>query len=112
MTDYTKSGSPIQGGRGISKRIRDEFASIETAVNSKSNIASPTFTGNPTAPTASLSDSSTSIATTAFVSGVILAASLPGQTVDGEKRHMVSLDGTASWEHDRTGLNLLLNNII
>ncbi len=33
----------------------------------KSNIASPAFTGNPTAPTASVNDNDTSIATTAFV---------------------------------------------
>jgi hypothetical protein len=39
----------------------------QTALNLKANLASPTFTGVPTAPTASTSTSSTQIATTAFV---------------------------------------------
>ena len=39
-------------------------------------LASPVFTGNPTAPTATAGDSSTSIATTAFVSGAITALNI------------------------------------
>ena len=38
-----------------------------TAVNLKSDLASPTFTGTPAAPTAAVSTSTTQIATTAFV---------------------------------------------
>lgn len=40
---------------------------IETQLLTKANLASPTFTGTPAAPTASNSDNSTQIATTAFV---------------------------------------------
>ena len=39
----------------------------QTALNLKANIASPTFTGDPQAPTKSQSDNSTSLATTAYV---------------------------------------------
>ena len=38
-----------------------------TALNLKSDLASPTFTGTPAAPTAAVSTSTTQIATTAFV---------------------------------------------
>jgi len=46
-------------------------------------LSSPTFTGNPTAPTQSTSDSSTKIATTAFVNAQI-AASAPVTSVAGK----------------------------
>lgn len=39
----------------------------QTALNDKAPLASPTLTGNPTAPTPTATDNSTSIATTAFV---------------------------------------------
>jgi hypothetical protein len=41
----------------------------QTALNLKANLASPAFSGNPTAPTPAFPDNDTSIATTAFVSG-------------------------------------------
>lgn len=37
MSDYTASGKPLNGARNIAKVIRDEFALIETALNSKLN---------------------------------------------------------------------------
>lgn len=40
---------------------------IQGQLNAKANIASPTFTGSPKAPTTASSDNSTNIATTAFV---------------------------------------------
>jgi len=40
---------------------------VNSALGTKANIASPTFTGSPKAPTATTGDSSTQIATTAFV---------------------------------------------
>jgi hypothetical protein len=39
----------------------------QTALNLKANLASPAFTGVPTAPTMASSDSSTTLATTAYV---------------------------------------------
>lgn len=47
--------------------ITAELQAIRTAVNSKADSASPTLTGTPLAPTASLGTNTTQIATTAFV---------------------------------------------
>jgi len=44
-----------------------EFNALQVAVNTKADTASPTFTGVPTAPTASDGTSTTQLATTAFV---------------------------------------------
>lgn len=48
-----------------------DIAALDTA---KAPLASPVFTGNPTAPTATVGDSDTSIANTAFVSGAVATA--------------------------------------
>jgi hypothetical protein len=59
--------------------IDTEFNNIATAVSTKADLASPTFTGTPTLPsgtiavTQSTSDDSTKVATTAFVQAVTLA---------------------------------------
>ncbi len=45
----------------------------QTALNLKADLASPTFTGDPKAPTPAPGDSDTSIATTAFVANAITA---------------------------------------
>jgi hypothetical protein len=42
-----------------------------SSLTSKANISSPTFTGTPAAPTASVGTNTTQIATTSFVSGTI-----------------------------------------
>jgi len=46
-------------------------SATQTALNAKAPLASPSLTGNPTAPTQSAGDSSTKIATTAFVTSAI-----------------------------------------
>ena len=43
----------------------------QTALNLKANLASPTLTGTPTAPTQSAGDNSTKLSTTAYVDGAI-----------------------------------------
>ncbi len=48
-----------------------EFTTVQTAVNSKADIASETFTGTPLAPTASEATNTTQIATTAYVTTAI-----------------------------------------
>jgi len=80
MSDYIKSTNftikdSLTTGDSA-KRIRGteidaEFNNIATAVNSKANTASPNLTGSPTATTATLGDSSSRIATTAFVAAAI-----------------------------------------
>ena len=75
MSDYVKNtnfavkdgyttGDPRKTVKGT--ELDDEFNSIAGAVSSKADIASPTFTGTPTAPTASDGTNTTQIATTAL----------------------------------------------
>lgn len=61
----------------LAAAINDDpsFAStVATALALKANIASPTLTGTPTAPTASAGDNTTQIATTAFVKNAVDSA--------------------------------------
>ena len=72
----TKDTLPSGDSNKIVKgtEIDNEFNAIAGAVSSKSDIASPTFTGVPAAPTATPGSSTTQIATTAFVTGALSAA--------------------------------------
>lgn len=76
MSDYTKStnfaskdslsiGNPLKIVKGT--EIDTEFNNIATAVATKADIVSPTFTGTPLAPTATAGTNTTQLATTAFV---------------------------------------------
>ena len=76
MSDYTlavswsgKDGlSDSDAGKVISGAdFNSEFTTIQTALNSKADIASETLTGTPLAPTAAEGTNTTQIATTAFV---------------------------------------------
>jgi hypothetical protein len=86
LTDYTKatnfaskdslsSGNSLKIVKGT--EIDTEFNSIATAVATKADLSGPTFTGTPTLPTGTIgvtqssSDSSTKLATTAFVQAVL-----------------------------------------
>lgn len=82
MTDYTKStnftskdslstGNPLKIIKGT--EFDTEFNAISTAIATKADIASPTFTGTPAAPTASSGTSTTQLATTAFVTTALQA---------------------------------------
>ena len=76
MSDYTKltaydikdalsTGDPLKRVKGT--ELDDEFDAIAVAIATKANSASPTFTGTPVAPTASVGTNTTQLATTAFV---------------------------------------------
>ena len=82
MSNYTKStnfatkdnlssGDPLKIVKGT--EINTEFDNIATAIATKADLASPTFTGTPTLPTGTIAvtqssgNSTTAIATTAFV---------------------------------------------
>jgi len=95
MSDYTKStnfatkdnlssGNPLKIVKGT--EIDTEFNNIQTAVATKADLVSPTFTGTPTLPTGTIAvtqssgNSTTAIATTAFVqaaAALTLAAIYP-----------------------------------
>jgi len=83
MSDYTKAtnftlkdglttGDPQKIIKGAD--IDAEYNAIASAVSSKADLNGPTFTGTPSAPTASTGTSSTQIATTAFVQSALVGA--------------------------------------
>ena len=77
LTDFaTKDALPSGNAAKIVKgtEIDDELNAIETSIATKSNIASPTFTGTPTAPTATLGTNTTQLATTRFANDAAAAA--------------------------------------
>lgn len=73
---YTKdallTGNPAKIIKGA--EIDAEYNAIATAVASKADTTSPTFTGTPLAPTAAANTNNTQIATTAFVSAALALA--------------------------------------
>jgi len=80
MADYTIavswSGKDALADSDANKVIsgddfHTEFTTVQTAINSKADIASETLTGTPLAPTAAVGTDSTQIATTAFVKDVL-----------------------------------------
>jgi hypothetical protein len=86
MADYTLavswSGKDALADSDANKVIsgadfNSEFTTIQTAINSKADIASETLTGTPIAPTAAVATNSTQIATTAFVRAEIANRAYP-----------------------------------
>ena len=80
MSNYTKATNfatkdtlPTGDSNKIVKgtEIDNEFNAISGAISSKSDIASPTFTGTPAAPTATAGSNTTQLANTSFVTGAI-----------------------------------------
>jgi hypothetical protein len=69
--DSLPTGDPLKVVKGT--EIDVEFNNIATAVASKADSASPTFSGTPVAPTASPGTNTTQIATTAFVTAADIA---------------------------------------
>lgn len=91
MSNYTKAtnfaskdalptGNPAKVVNGT--EIDDEYNAIQTAVNTKADINTPTLTGVPSAPTAAPATNTTQIATTAFTTAAVAAIpdTLGGQT--------------------------------
>ena len=80
MSNYTKATNfatkdtlPTGDSNKIVKgtEIDNEFNAISGAISSKADIASPTFTGTPAAPTATSGSNTTQLANTAFVTAAI-----------------------------------------
>jgi hypothetical protein len=70
--DTLTPGDPNKIVKGT--EIDTEFISISSAIASKADLASPAFTGVPTAPTAALLTNTAQVATTAFVQAALQAA--------------------------------------
>ena len=80
MSNYTKTTNFLAKdslpGNDSGKIIKGsefdtEFNNLQTAVNTKADIASPALTGVPTAPTATAGTNTTQLATTAFVHNIL-----------------------------------------
>jgi len=111
MSNYTKltnfaskdslaSGNPLKVIKGT--EIDDEFEAIETAVATKADLASPTFTGTPASTTAASSTNTTQIATTAFVQAAITAnVQTAGDGIDITSG-VISIDSTSNGYGVRT----------
>lgn len=67
---------------------------LNNALNLKADLASPTFTGTPTAPTATAGTNTTQIATTAFVQNAIANASL---TLASNNPALTQSGGVCTW---------------
>lgn len=79
---------------GVTSPLQTQIDALST---SKANIASPAFTGTPTAPTATAGTSTTQLATTAFVTATAFAPVLPGQA--GNAGGVLGTDGAnANWQ--------------
>ena len=83
MSNYTKAtnftakdGLPAGNSSKVVKgaELDTEFTAIASAISSKADTNSPTFTGTPLAPTAASGTNNTQIATTAFATTVAAAA--------------------------------------
>lgn len=106
MASYTKAtdfaskdalltGDPNKIVKG--SEIDDEFANIQTAVNSKADTNSPALTGTPTAPTAGGTTNTTQVATTAMVQAAI-AANATGVNISGGDINLgIGTFGTTNW---------------
>jgi hypothetical protein len=90
MSSYTKSTNfatkdtlPAGDSGKIVKgtEIDTEFNAIASAISSKADTASPTFTGTPAAPTATAGANTTQLATTAFVTGAVTASASSTETL-------------------------------
>jgi hypothetical protein len=85
MSNYTKATNfatkdtlPTGDANKIVKgtEIDNEFNAISGAISSKADLASPTFTGTPAAPTATAGSNTTQVANTAYVKAEITSLSL------------------------------------
>jgi hypothetical protein len=109
MSNYTKATNfatkdtlPTGDSGKIVKgtEIDTEFNAISSAVGTKADIASPTFTGTPAAPTATSGTNTTQVATTAFVAGAVTterttAATLTNKTITSPVINEIIHEGTA-----------------
>lgn len=128
------SGDPKSEGddqiRGIKKTLKDQFpglsgavtathtelnyvdgvtSAIQAQIDLKAPLASPVLTGTPEAPTATLGNSTTQIATTEFVALTSLTASLPGQT--GKDGFILGTDGTVADWTDEIDLDIIVPSV-
>lgn len=89
----TKDTLPSGDSNKIVKgtEIDNEFNAIAGAVSSKADLASPTFTGSPAAPTATAGSNTTQVANTAYVKNEITSLALG--TLSQQAKDAVDITG-------------------
>lgn len=122
--DALSSGDPLKRIKGT--EISAEFTAIATMSATKADLASPTFTGTPSAPTAAAGTNTTQLATTAFsylsianlitgitgVNGWVLsAANTPALYSNSAQRATVNSTGNWSVVAPSSGTTLTLNAV-
>jgi hypothetical protein len=121
VKDGLTTGDPNKIIKGT--EINTEFNDISTAIASKADTNSPVFTGNPTAPTQSVGNNSTRIATTAFVATTLNAVQsnvnitggdidnvdITGGTITGLATDLAVADG-GTGRSSLTSNNVVLGN--
>ncbi len=109
MSNYTKATNfatkdtlPTGDSGKIVKgtELDNEFNAIASAISSKADTASPTFTGTPAAPTATAGTNTTQLATTAFVTAALQAVYPVGSIYinSSSSSNPASLLGFGTWE--------------
>jgi hypothetical protein len=97
-TNFTAKDSLPTGNSGkIIKgaEIDTEFTAIASAISSKTDSNSPTFTGIPTAPTATAGTDSTQLATTAFVTTAVTNERTASATLTNKTLTSPTINGGA-----------------
>ena len=91
----TKDTLPTGDSNKIVKgtEIDNEFNAIAGAISSKADIASPTFTGTPAAPTATAGSNTTQIANTAYVKAEVDSATGSLGTLSSQDSDAVAITG-------------------
>lgn len=91
----TKDTLPTGDSNKIVKgtELDNEFNALAGAISSKADIASPTFTGTPAAPTATAGSNTTQIANTAYVRTEINTATGSLGTMSTQNASAVAITG-------------------
>jgi hypothetical protein len=91
----TKDTLPTGDSNKIVKgtELDNEFNAIAGAISSKADIASPTFTGTPAAPTATAGSNTTQIANTAYVKAEVDSATGSLGTMSTQDKDAVDIEG-------------------
>ena len=76
-------------------------AGLKVELDKKANLASPTFTGTPAAPTATAGTNTTQVATTAFVTAAITAIPAASETVRGRVELATAAETTTGTDNTR-----------
>lgn len=103
IASYFQAGAGSGGAWGSITGTLSAQTDLQSALDLKANLASPALTGNPTAPTQTLGNNSTRIATTAFVAAALAALSY--QPLDSGLTSLAALGSAADKIAYTTGVD-------